>query len=274
MTILDEIFAHKRDEVSRQKRQVPLPDLLAQISARPAPLDFASALRGRRRVALIAEVKRCSPSKGILLADFNPVRLAEQYAANGAAAISVLTDQEFFGGSLQYLSQIAALRLGLPLLRKEFICDPYQIYEARAAGADAILLIVASLSDHELQIFLTITRRLSMSALVEVHNLWETARAIRVGAAIIGINNRDLRDFTVRLSTTHDLRPGLPPRIVAVAESGIANPRDVQDLGVDAILVGEALVRAADIGAQVRLLSAIERSQRAISNSGAAEPIQ
>ena len=270
MTILSEIFAHKRAEVEAQKKRVPLIELRRQIETVRPPLDFVAALKAARRPALIAEVKKGSPSKGIMIADFDPIRLAQTYAANGATAISVLTDEKYFGGSLEYLRQIAALNLqrkfpegskssgsfaGMPLLRKEFICDSYQIYEARAAGADAVLLIVAELSDHELLTFQHRIRYLGMAALVEVHTYNELVRALRCSATLVGINNRDLRDFSVSLDTTRKLRPLLPPGVTVVAESGISLPNDFCGLDVDAVLVGEAIVRAEDVGAKVRELA-------------------
>lgn len=257
MTILSEIFAHKRLEVAEQKQRVSTAELLAQIEVARPPLNFAAALRRPKQVALIAEIKKGSPSKGIIVQDFDPLRLAQTYAANGAAAISVLTDQKYFGGSLDYLKHIAALNLGRPLLRKEFICDLYQIYEARAAGADAVLLIVAELSDHQLLVFQSLTRQLGMAALVEVHTAPELIRALRCEATLIGINNRNLHDFSVSLETTRRLRPIIPAPLTVVAESGISSPSDFADLPVDAVLVGEALVRAEDIGAKVRELSGI-----------------
>lgn len=255
MTILSEIFAHKRARVAEQKKRAPLIELRRQIETVRAPLDFVAALKAARRPALIAEVKKGSPSKGVMVTDFDPVWLAQTYAANGAAAISVLTDEKYFGGSLEYLRQIAALALSVPLLRKEFICDSYQIYEARAAGADAVLLIGAELSDHELLTFQSWIRHLGMAALVEVHTHHELVRALGCGATLIGINNRDLRDFTVNLDTTRNLRPRIPPGVAVVAESGISTREEVCGLEVDAVLVGEALVRAEDVGAKVRELS-------------------
>ncbi len=261
MTILSEIFAHKRLEVEAQKKRVAFADLFQQVEAARPPLDFVAALAPARNgcAALIAEVKKGSPSKGVLVKDFDPLRLAQTYAANGASAISVLTDEKYFGGSLDYLRQIAALNLGVPLLRKEFICDPYQIYEARAAGADAVLLIVAELSDHQLRVFQGLIHKLGMAALVEVHNHIELTRALNCGATLVGINNRDLRDFTVSLHTTRRLRPLLPPTVTVVAESGISKAEDVNGLDVDAILVGESIVRAEDVAAKVRELAQIKR---------------
>lgn len=235
---------------------MPLDELQRQIeNARPAK-DFAAALKGAaHRPALIAEVKHRSPSKGVLTADFDPVRLARTYAANGAAAISVLTDEKYFGGSLDHLRQIAALDLGVPILRKEFICDAYQIYEARAAGADAVLLIAAELDDHNLRGWQDCARNLGMAALVEVHTSDELPRALDCGAILIGINNRDLRDFSVGLDTTRRLRPLIRPGVTVVAESGIHSPDDYGGLDVEAVLVGEALMRAADVGGKVREMS-------------------
>ena len=264
MTILSEIFAHKRAEVATQKKRTPPTELMTQIEAARPPLDFVGALRRGGQPALIAEVKRGSPSKGVLVKDFDPIRLAKTYAANGAAAISVLTDEKYFGGSLDYLRQIAGLNLGVPLLRKEFICDSYQLLEARAAGADAVLLIVAELSDHELRLFQGRSRHLGMAALVETHTRHDLMRALQCNATVIGINNRDLRDFTVSLDTTRTLRPSIPPEITVVTESGIHSRADVCGLGVDAMLVGEAIVRAEDVAGKVRELSgrAAVNSQR------------
>jgi indole-3-glycerol phosphate synthase len=262
MTILSEIFAHKRVEVEAQKKLVPLIELQRQTQTVRPPLDFVAALRARPCPALITEVKKGSPSKGVMVADFDPIRLAQTYAANGAAAISVLTDEKYFGGLLEHLRQIAALNLGLPLLRKEFICDPYQIYEARAAGADAVLLIVAELSDHELITFQSRIRKLGMAALVEVHTRTELTRALNAGATLIGINNRNLRDFSVSLETTRRLRPLLPASVTVVAESGISTPEDFRGLDVEAVLVGEAIVRAGDVEAKVRELSQESNDKR------------
>jgi indole-3-glycerol phosphate synthase len=249
---LERILAWKRQEVPRQKREVPMAGLRARAALAPRPRDFASALRrtagGPPR--LIAEVKRASPSKGLLSRDFDPVRLATAYEIGGAAAISVLTDKRFFQGHLDHLAAVRqAVRL--PVLRKDFILDPYQIVEARAAGADAILLIVAALGDADLRDLLAEAARWGMAALVEVHDEAEVARALAAGAKIVGVNNRNLRDFSARL------RPLIPPDVILVSESGIHRAEDVRrlaDMGVDAILVGEALVRAKDVVAKVREL--------------------
>lgn len=260
MTILAEIFAHKRLEVAEQKEACPLRELQAQACAAPPPLSLPVALGGAlRRPALIAEVKRASPSRGVLAPDFDPLRLARTYQENGAAAISVLTDERYFQGRLEYLSQIAALPgARLPLLRKDFICDPYQVYETRAAGADAVLLIVAGLEPVLLYDLHALVYELGMAALVEVHNRAELELALACNPPLVGINNRDLRDFTVSLETTLRLRPHVPAGACLVAESGIHTPADIARLaeaGVDAVLVGEALVSAADVAGKVRELA-------------------
>lgn len=249
MNILDEIFAYKRREVAERK-QVVSEDAVRQAAEQAAPaLDFVQVLRSAECApALIAEVKCASPSKGLLTQYFDPLRLARTYAENGASAISVLTDEKYFQGSLEYLRQIRSKLPGVPLLRKDFLCDPYQVYEARASGADAVLLIAAHLSHTDIVGLQSLAQQLGMAALVEAHSKEELDMALDCGAVMVGINNRDLRDFTVRLQTTLDLRPNVPPEVCLVSESGIHNADDVQRLaqaGVDAILVGEALVTAA-----------------------------
>ena len=204
---------------------------------------------------LIAEVKYRSPSKGILCPDFDHLGLARTYAKNGAAAISILTDEKYFGGSLDYLRKIAALTLGIPLLRKDFIFDHYQLLEARAAGASAVLLIVAMLKPEQLRDLLTAARELGLEALVETHTSDEVEEALEVGARVIGVNNRDLHTFNVSLETSLQLRPQIPSDVVMVAESGIHTTDDIARLaaaGVDAMLIGEGLVTALDVGAKVR----------------------
>ncbi len=265
MTILDEIFAAKRREVAARRQARPLAQVMAEAAAAPAPLGFAQAVARRDAPALIAEIKRASPSRGVLVNDFDPLRLARLYHANGAAAISVLTDEPYFRGSLDDLRQVRALELGLPLLRKDFIFDPYQVYEARAAGADAVLLIAAYLPPALLAELHALICALGMAALVEIHNRAELEAILPVNPTLIGVNNRDLRDFTVRIETTLELRPHVPPGVCLVAESGIHTPQDVARLaeaGVDAILVGEGLVTAPDVGAQVRLLAGKETATK------------
>jgi indole-3-glycerol phosphate synthase len=257
MSILDIIFDHKRSEVTASKQRLPDADLESQIKTLPLPPDFAAALRrdSDEPPRLVAEVKYRSPSKGILCPDFDPLGLARTYAENGAAAVSVLTDEIYFGGSLNYLRGIADLELGVPVLRKDFIFDCYQLLEARAAGASAVLLIVAMLEQAQLQDLLAAAHELGLEALVETHTREEADRALEAGARVIGVNNRDLHTFSVSLETSLQLRPLIPAYVVMVAESGIHTTEDVARLaaaGVDAMLVGEGLVTASDVGAKVR----------------------
>jgi indole-3-glycerol phosphate synthase len=257
-TILDTILAHKRVEVERQQAKIPLTALEERIERQPAARSFAAALRKPGQVSLIAEVKKASPSKGVLLDPFDHLALARTYAENGAAAISVLTDVRFFQGSLKFLEGIRNTGIATPLLRKDFLLDPYQVYEARAYGADALLLIVGALDDGTLGQLLELTHQLGMEALVEVHTAEEMSRALAVGATIIGVNNRNLHTFTTDLGTTAQLAQLLPTgeqRPLLVSESGIftaAHVNQVQSYGADAVLVGEALVTAPDIAARVR----------------------
>jgi indole-3-glycerol phosphate synthase len=256
--ILDEIVKSKKESLARSKLNIPVSELEALSSKRPPPRDFASALQGDG-VNLIAEVKRASPSKGPIRTDLDVVKLARTYAQNGAAAISVLTEERYFHGTLEELSAISKELQGskIPLLRKDFIFDAYQVHESRAFGADALLLIVAILSNEQLRELLSLSHNLGMQCLVEVHNEAEIESALLNGAHIIGINNRDLKTFTTDLATTKRLRPLLPPDYIVVSESGIENRGDVQMLrewGVDAILVGEALVTAGDVARKMREL--------------------
>lgn len=265
-TILTRIIEHKRIEIANRQTVAPL-DVVKARAANALPVrDFASALRKENATALIAEVKKASPSRGVLLEDFNHLHLAQTYIANGASALSVLTDVEFFQGSLTYLEEIRVLQMrdhiSVPLLRKDFIIDAYQVYEARASGADALLLIVAALDDSMLHSLLELVHTLGMHALVEVHTADEMLRALDAGAKIVGVNNRDLHTFTTTLETTEQLATHLPDgahRPVLVSESGIHHAEDVVRLrrsGVDAILVGEALVKAPNIADKVRELAA------------------
>ncbi len=255
-TILDTITAHTRRDLAARMQVRPLAEARAAAQASPPARDFASALR-TPGLSLIAEVKRASPSKGLLRPDFDPAALARAYAANGAAAVSVLTDAPFFQGHLEHLRAVRAA-IDIPVLRKDFVLTPYQVYEARAAGADALLLIVAVLNDAELGALHRLARELGMAVLVEAHDAGELERALRVAPQIVGINNRDLRTFEVRLETTLRLRDRVPPGVILVAESGIRSAEDAARLetaGVDAMLVGEALVRAPDVGRKVRELT-------------------
>jgi len=246
--MLNKIIAQKRQEVEQRKRSTPLSFLEKRIAHREAPLDFALALDGDH-TRLIAEVKRSSPSRGVICPNFNPVELAKSYAQGGAAAISVLTEVNYFEGSIDYLAAIRE-EVRLPLLRKDFIFDPYQVYESRAYGADALLLIVAILSQEQLDELLSLSHSLGLRCLVEVHSRDEVERALLSQAEIIGINNRDLNTFTVDINTTHRLLPLIPRQRIVVSESGIRSRSDVEKLkewGVNAVLVGEALVTASDI---------------------------
>jgi len=253
--ILDEIVEAKAEELTKRKQNMPLSEL-EKLGSKGSKKDFTAALKGDD-IRLIAEVKQASPSRGVLRTDLDPVKLARIYAQNGAAAISVLTEERYFGGSLEHLAAIGEAMDNIPLLRKDFIFDPYQVYESRAYGASALLLIVAILSDSELSELLSLSHELGLMCLVEVHNQAELERAIMSGAQIIGINNRDLKTFAVDLETTRRLRPLIPRGRIVVSESGIKDRGDVQKLrqwGVDAMLVGEALVTAGDIDKKVKEL--------------------
>lgn len=260
--ILDEICRHKKQELVERKQKVPRETLEKQIEENPPARDFRLALR-EPGISLIAEVKRASPSKGVMMSeDVNPADIAFLYEQGGARAISVLTDQRYFHGCLQDLTLVRQ-NVSLPCLRKEFIIDPYQIYEARAAGADAILLIVRILTNTQLESFLSITRSLGMAALVETHNEEEIRRALDCGAHIIGINNRDLATFTVDINTTLRLRRLVPGGHVLVSESGIHTREHVQileDGGIDALLVGEALISSNGIVEKIQELLGINES--------------
>lgn len=253
-TFLDRIVADKREELAAAKSAVSRADLEARVRNAPAPRPFIDALRGPK-LSLIAEVKKASPSKGLLRAAFAPVDIARRYADAGASAISVLTDAKHFQGSLEHLQAIRdALPDGPPLLRKDFIFDEYQLPEARVHGADAVLLIVAMLEQPLLESLQAGIRGLGMTALVEVHDEAEMERAVIAGADLIGINNRDLRTFDVDLATTERLRPLAPPGAVVIAESGIFTRDDMrrlESIGVNGVLIGEALVTQPDPGAKV-----------------------
>ena len=253
--LLNKIVTEKRQEVEQKKRSLPVSALKEHIARRKETLDFASALSGDS-LRLIAEVKKASPSRGVLCPDFNPVALAKAYAQGGAAAISVLTETNHFQGSLEHLATIRE-EVNIPLLRKDFIFDPYQVYESAACGADALLLIAAILSQEQLEELLAQNRSLALSCLVEVHDENEVEKALLAGAEIIGINNRDLNTFTLDINTTHRLRPLIPEGRIVVSESGIKNRDDIIKLsewGVNAVLVGEALVTASNIPAKMKEL--------------------
>jgi indole-3-glycerol phosphate synthase len=252
-TILDEIVARKREEVARAKGERPEARLRAQLDGASPPRDFFAPLARPGPIRLIAEVKKASPSRGVIRPDFDPVAVAQTYQRHGAACISVLTDEPFFQGRLEYLGEIRA-RVDLPLLRKDFIIDPYQVVEARAAGADAVLLIAECLDDDALGRLHDAIIELRMTPLVELYEPANLPRVVDVGARLIGINNRNLHTFDVDLGHTLRLREQIPGDRVVVGESGIRTRGDVERLesaGVHAMLVGESLMANDDIGAAV-----------------------
>ena len=264
-TILDKILAKKAEHIRELSplygRDISRPYGDLEIGEKPR--DFIGALR-KDTVALLAEAKKASPSKGLLMANFDPVQLANTYEENGAAAISVLTDVEFFQGSIDYLREVRAA-VDVPVLQKDFIIDACQIYEGRAAGADAALLIVAALTDSQLADLHELIISLGMATLVEVHNEAEMERGLKLGAKLIGINNRDLKTFNVDLETTARLAKLVPDDVVLVAESGLKTADDVYrmgQLGANAVLVGETLVKSDDIAATVLQFSSQKRLSR------------
>jgi indole-3-glycerol phosphate synthase len=263
-TILDQILAHKAEENAACKAQKPLKQVEQMMADAPPVRDFAHALH-RETVALIAEVKKASPSRGVLVENFDAVAIATTYAQNGASAISVLTDERFFQGNIRYL-QAVRRAVDVPVLCKEFVIDSYQVAEARAYGADAVLLIVMALDDAQLADLHAQITSLGMSALVEVHNEAERERALKVGATLIGVNNRDLKTFHEDLTTTERLAKGVPGGVTLVAESAIRSPADVQRMGAagaHAVLVGEGLVKAPNMAQTVRDFSSQHREAHA-----------
>jgi indole-3-glycerol phosphate synthase len=257
-TILDEIMAYHREQLPKTMREAPLEDLRAFATVTPAAVDFYAALQ-KPGVALIAECKKASPSKGLLVRNYDPVELARTYVRAGASALSVLTDTRHFQGTLAHLRDVKEALPQVPVLRKDFIFHPYQVYEARAAGADALLLIAAVLSRSDLKTLLKLTHQLGMNALVEVHTPEELEHVLPLAPRIIGVNNRNLQTFEVDFDNTARLRRLIPETILTVAESGLKTADDIRrmrDLGVDAVLVGETLVRSKDIYKTVRALVA------------------
>jgi indole-3-glycerol phosphate synthase len=260
LNILEEIVWQKEREITIQREKTPLIELQKQIAALPTPLDFVGALKqGKTQPALIAEVKKASPSKGLLRDDFDAVAIAQSYQSGGASCLSVLTDEKFFQGSFTNLKNVRAA-VEIPLLCKEFVIYPYQIYLARINGADAVLLIAAILEDKDLQYFLKIAKALGMAALIEVHTLAELDRVLSLdGVTLVGINNRNLENFSVDLQTTEQLLAArgeqLKEReILVVSESGLHRPEDlqrVQRAGASAVLIGESLVKQPDPGGAI-----------------------
>jgi indole-3-glycerol phosphate synthase len=261
LTVLDRIMAVKRAEVAAAKKAVSLCDIEKLASEGAAVRDFPEAMRkriGGGAAAVIAEIKRASPSKGLLRENFDPAAIAQSYEKAGAACMSVLTDKEFFQGSGEHLS-LARAACALPALRKDFLIDAYQVFEARALGADCVLLIVACLDDGQLRSLESAAQALGMAVLVEVHDADELERALKLKTPLIGVNNRNLRTFETRLETTLDLLPRIPADRIVITESGILSSQDVARMrsrGVNTFLVGEAFMRAPDPGAALRKLFA------------------
>jgi indole-3-glycerol phosphate synthase len=252
-TILDKIVIRKRQEIEEARQRLPVHDLEARLKAAPALRDFRAALEQTGEIQIIAEVKKASPSAGVLRTDFDPVAIARTYEKHGAACISVLTDAPFFQGSLAHLSAIRSA-VQIPILRKDFILDRYQLLEARLAGADAVLLIAEILDDKQLHSLLKEAGELGLQALVELYDADNLSRVLDSGARLIGINNRNLHTFVTRLDHTLELAGRIPADCCLVSESGIRNRQDILRLakaGVQAVLIGESLMRSPDIGAKL-----------------------
>jgi indole-3-glycerol phosphate synthase len=266
--ILRKILARKAEEIIERARRAPLAELKNRLAQAPAPRGFLKAIRSRiatGRPAVIAEIKKASPSKGLLRADFRPAEIAKSYERHGATCLSVLTDEEFFQGGDEHLQQARAA-CALPVLRKDFTVDAYQVYEARVLGADAILLIVAALDDARMHELAALAAELGMDALVEVHDAAELERALALLTPLIGVNNRDLRTFHTSLETTLDLLEKIPADRVVVTESGIHTPADVARMrarGVNAFLVGEAFMKADEPGGKLQELFEVSMQQQA-----------
>lgn len=254
--VLDSIVVQKREEIATAMAGRPLAAVQADMATAGPPRDFLAALRDAPDVALIAEIKKASPSAGLIRDDFEPVEIAKIYAREGAACLSVLTDQQFFQGHLDYLTAVRAA-VNLPVLRKDFILDPYQVYEARAAGADAVLLIAECLEDAPLQELFSLIQSLGMTPLVELYEIANLDRVLALNPPLVGVNNRNLRTFETDLKHTIHLAAKMPENVLLVSESGIRTREDVIRLraaGCRAILVGETLMRSPDIGEMVREL--------------------
>lgn len=254
--ILDAIITHKKEEVKALKEKVSLDSLKVQCFDRRDERNFKNALSPSDKIHIIAEIKKASPSVGIICEDFDPVEIAKTYETNGASAISILTDNKFFQGDMEFLSKVRESTT-IPILRKDFIIDIYQIYQSRAYGADAILLIAAILSGTDLPNFLTLSHTLGLDCLVEVHSREDLTKVLATDASIIGINNRDLNTFKINLNTTIELAKTIPPSKILVSESGIKDFGDITILkqaGVNAFLIGETLMRAQNVGRKLRWL--------------------
>lgn len=261
--ILDEIMAHHREQLPKLMRQTPLADLRAFAQVTPPARDFYAALK-KQGVSLIAECKKASPSKGLMVPDYDPVKLAKTYQKAGASCISVLTDARHFQGNLEHLRDVKE-SVKIPVLRKDFIFDPYQVYEARVAGADAVLLIAAVLSQNEMASLLKLVHQLGMNALIEVHTEAELEWVLSLNPKIVGVNNRNLQTFEVDFDNTARLRQLIPDDVVVVGESGLKTNNDVRrmaEIGVDAILVGETLVKSKDVYGTASSFVKAGKSQR------------
>lgn len=255
-TILDTIIEHKRLELNEAMKLLPEPSVKELALGSPVPGDFSSAIDPARGLRIIAEIKHASPSKGVFRDDFDPVTIARSYERGGASALSVLTDEKFFRGNISYLVDIKK-EVGIPLLRKDFIIDPYQAYESRLCGADAILLIVACLNDGLLRDLLWLSDSLGLGVIVEVHDEAELGRAIDAGSRLIGINNRDLKTFHVDLGVSERLAGMIPAGVTAIAESGISSGDDIRrlrDAGIHVFLIGETFMKAPDPGLELENL--------------------
>jgi indole-3-glycerol phosphate synthase len=256
--ILDEIITYKKEELERQKGERSLSDLKSRLPDLAPIRNFKEAISRPNRINIIAEIKKASPSAGVIRKEFDPVEIAGTYASSGASAISVLTDEKFFQGSVNFLSQIKA-EVDLPLLRKDFVIDEYQIYQSRLKGADAILLIVSVLDREKLKEFIGLAHFLGLDCIVEIHNIDELNQALETDAKIIGINNRDLRTFEVNLDTTLKLAKHIPQDRIIISESGIRSREDIvrlKEKGVSAFLIGEALIKEDNISQKLKKLLA------------------
>lgn len=252
--ILQRIVETKHREIAEAKAKLPLEALRTKLPSAPPVRDFFAALDRPGRLGIIAEIKKASPSAGVMRADFDPIAIAKEYAQHGADCISVLTDVEYFQGKLEYLTAIRAT-VATPVLRKDFLIDPYQVIEARVAGADAVLLIAEILDDEQLRGLLSLTHELGMTALVELYEPTNVSRVVASGAKLIGVNNRNLRTFETRLDHTIDLAPSIPKDRLLVAESGIRTREDMERLGaagVRAVLIGESFMRSGNLASKLR----------------------
>lgn len=272
MSVLDEIVSRKREEIAQAQRARPVEDLERRLADAPPIRDFVGALTTRASsagIALIAEVKKASPSAGVIREDFDPVEIATVYAQHGAACISVLTDEPFFQGRLEYLTVVREA-VAAPVMRKDFLLDPYQILEARVAGADCVLLIAECLDDDALCELYGIAVAMGMAALIEIFEPANLERVLSLEPPLVGVNNRNLKTFETKLEHTLDLADHVPDRMLLVSESGIRTHADVkrlQEAGVGAILVGESLMKSPDVGAAVDALLGTKRSMRSATHA-------